>query len=375
MQKKLYLCAQKNNTVIMPQKQNANIVERNAPITEYKAIDFFCGGGGMTCGLRQAGINVVAGVDFDKNAQATYEYNNPGSKFVHTDIRRLRSNYFERHFGIQRNDEHLILVGCSPCQYYSIINTDRTKSELSKTLLMNFARFIEYYNPGYVLVENVPGIVTNKESVFPQFMKKLDRLGYRVKWEIVDMSHYGVPQSRRRFSLIATRLNREISLPAKDDTILTVNDVLGEKNGFKKIAAGYKDSTSFAHTTAGLSDVCLRRLAATPHDGGDRLSWKDNPELQLSCYIGKDAYFKDTFGRIWWNKPSPTITTKFFSISNGRFAHPDEDRALSIREGATLQTFPKDYEFKTNSIAAAARIIGNAVPCEYARRLGITIIG
>ena len=170
-------------------------------------------------------------------------------------------------------------------------------------------------------------------------------------------------------------MNREISLPAKDDTILTVNDVLGEKNGFKKIAAGYKDSTSFAHTTAGLSDVCLRRLAATPHDGGDRLSWKDNPELQLSCYIGKDAYFKDTFGRIWWNKPSPTITTKFFSISNGRFAHPDEDRALSIREGATLQTFPKDYEFKTNSIAAAARIIGNAVPCEYARRLGITIIG
>ena len=340
----------------MPKKRNENIIEQNIPADEFKAIDFFCGGGGMTCGLRQAGIHVLAGVDFDKNAQATYEYNNPGSTFIHKDIRRLHSDYFERNFGIQRNDDRLILVGCSPCQYYSIINTDRTKSELSKTLLLNFARFVEYYKPGYVLVENVPGIVTNKESVLPQFLKKLAKLDYKVTKGIVDMS-----------------LNHDISLPAKDDHLLTVADVLGERNGFPKIAAGHKDSTPFAHTTAGLSDICLQRLAATPHNGGDRMSWKDNPNLQLPCYVGKDENFRDTYGRIWWNRPSPTITTKFFSISNGRFAHPDENRALSIREGATLQTFPKDYEFKTNSIAAAARIIGNAVPCEYAKRLGETI--
>lgn len=358
----------------MSKKRNENIIEQNIPTEEFKAIDFFCGGGGMTCGLRQAGIHVIAGVDFDKNAKATYEYNNPGSQFIHTDIRRLRSNYFERNFSIHPNDDHLILVGCSPCQYYSIINTDRTKSELSKTLLLNFARFVEYYKPGYVLVENVPGIVTNKESVLPQFLKKLDKLGYKVTKDIVDMSHYGVPQSRHRFSLIATRLEHEISLPAKDSNILTVADVLGERNGFPRIAAGHKDSTPFAHTTAGLSPICLKRLAVTPHNGGDRSSWRDNPELQLQCYIGKDDNFRDTYGRIWWNRPSPTITTKFFSISNGRFAHPEEDRALSIREGATLQTFPKDYEFKTNSIAAAARIIGNAVPCEYAKRLGERIL-
>lgn len=358
----------------MSKKRNENIIEQNIPAGDLKAIDFFCGGGGMTCGLRQAGIHVIAGVDFDKNAQATYEYNNPGSTFIHKDIRRLHSDYFERNFGIQRNDDHLILVGCSPCQYYSIINTDRTKSELSKTLLLNFARFVEYYKPGYVLVENVPGIVTNKESVLPQFLKKLNKLDYKVTQGIVDMSHYGVPQSRRRFSLIATRLNHDISLPVKDDHILTVADVLGERNGFPKIAAGHKDATPFAHTTAGLNDISLRRMAVTPHNGGDRLSWKDDQELQLPCYIGKDDSFRDTYGRIWWDRPSPTITTKFFCISNGRFAHPEEDRALSIREGATLQTFPKDYEFKTSSIAAAARIIGNAVPCEYARRLGLTIL-
>ena len=266
------------------------------------------------------------------------------------------------------------MVGCSPCQYYSIINTDHSKAELSKGLLLNFARFIEYYRPGYVLVENVPGIVTNKETVLPKFLKKLEKLGYTHKEEIVDMSQYGIPQSRRRFSLIATRLvGVKVSLPQKSEKVLTVADVLGEKHGFTPIKAGHKDTTDLQHTAAGLNEVSLRRMALTPHNGGNRLSWADQQELQLACYHGKDDIFKDNYGRMWWDRPSPTITTKFFSISNGRFAHPEEDRAISIREGATLQSFPKDYVFKTNSIAGAARIIGNAVPCEYARRLGETI--
>lgn len=342
---------------------------------KYKAIDFFCGGGGMTCGLRQAGINVIAGVDFDKNAKDTYEINNPGSTFVYKDIKYLRSNYFEKAFGITRDDDKLIMVGCSPCQYYSIINTNHTKAHLSKGLLMNFSRFIEYYRPGYILVENVPGIVTNKETILPRFLRKIEKLGYRHIEGIVDMSQYGVPQSRRRFSLIATRLkNVTLSLPQKTGDILTVADVLGEKNGFPKIEAGHKDSTSFQHTTAALNKISLERMAATPHDGGNRLSWANNTELQLACYKNRDDIFRDNYGRMWWNRPSPTITTKFLSISNGRFAHPEENRAISIREGATLQSFPKDYVFKTNSLAGAARIIGNAVPCEYARRLGEIII-
>ena len=214
----------------------------NSKNITYKAIDFFCGGGGMTCGLRQAGIDVIAGVDFDKNAKETYEYNNQGSIFIHKDVKKLRSDYFEKNLGVKKNDDHLIMVGCSPCQYYSIINTDHSKAELSKDLLMNFARFIEYYNPGYILVENVPGIVTNKETILPKFLKKIEKLGYRHIEEIVDMSQYGVPQSRRRFSLIATRLDDvKISLPQKSEKIYTVADVLGEKNGFerKAIRKGY----------------------------------------------------------------------------------------------------------------------------------------
>lgn len=342
---------------------------------KYKAVDFFCGGGGMTCGLRQAGIDVIAGVDFDKEAKDTYEFNNQGSVFIQSDIKNLRSNYFERKFGVLKNDDSLILVGCSPCQFYSIINTDRKKSLKSKDLLKNFARFVEYYRPGYVLVENVPGIVTNKDSILPYFLKKLEELGYKNPvYKIIDMSRYGVPQSRKRFSLIATRLeNVEIHLPMADEKISILKDAIGENNGFSKINAGHKDLSDFNHTTAGLSHKCLCRLAKTTHDGGNRLDWANDPELQLDCFIGKDDCFKDTYGRMWWDKPASTITTKFFSISNGRFGHPEEDRALSLREGATIQTFPKDYIFKTNSIATTAKLIGNAVPCEYARRLGETI--
>lgn len=342
---------------------------------KYKAIDFFCGGGGMTCGLRQAGIDVIAGVDIDKEAKETYEFNNKGTVFIEKDIRKLRSNHFEKYYGVQRNDDSLVLVGCSPCQFYSIINTDKEHSLKTKDLLRNFARFIEYYRPGYVLVENVPGILTNKQSIWPTFKKKIEELGYgRMFYKVIDMSYYGVPQSRRRFSLIATRLDIDVYLPQADDKQALLSDFIGESHGFPKVEAGHKDSTAFNHTVAGLSDKCLRRLRKTKHNGGSRLDWANDPYLQLKCFVDKDDSFKDSYGRMWWNKPAPTITTKFFSISNGRFGHPEEDRAISLREGATLQTFPKEYVFKTNSIATTARLIGNAVPCEYARRIGETIL-
>ncbi len=347
--------------------------------TNFKAIDFFCGGGGMTCGLRQSGIDVIAGVDFDQSVGETYEFNNPGSKFIHSDINNLPEDYFEREFNVKKDDNNLILVGCSPCQFYSIINTDRTKSLKTKDLLMSFARFIEYYKPGFVLVENVPGIITNKDSILPEFINKLISLGYGntdqdIKRAVVDMSHYGVPQSRKRFSLIATRIKGiALHLPIADERISVLKDFLGTSNGFPRIEAGHKDSSAFNHTCSGLSEIGLRRIMKTSHNGGSRTDWADDEELQLPCYIGKDDSFRDNYGRMSWDKPSPTITTKFLSISNGRFGHPEEDRALSIREGATIQTFPKSYVFKTTSMGNAAKIIGNAVPCEYARRLGETI--
>jgi DNA (cytosine-5)-methyltransferase 1 len=350
-------------------------IERTTRDSTLRAVDFCSGGGGMTFGLRKSGINVLAGIDFDKDCKETYQINNPGSVFIHKDINELKCEELETLLSIEKNDDNMIFVGCTPCQYYSIIRSDKTKSSTGKDLLLQFKRFIDYFNPGYILVENVPGIISNKYSALPAFIHFLDDKNYKNRdFRIVNMKYYGVPQNRRRFSLIATRLSKPISLPKEDKKATTVRDVLGENHGFAKVTAGHVDETEFFHTVAKLSSLNLRRVEKTPKDGGTRIAWKDDPELQLKCYINKDDCFRDVYGRLKWDKPSSAITTNFYKTSNGRFSHPEENRALSIREGATLQSFPKTYVFKTSSMTKAAKMIGNAVPPEYAYRLGLTIV-
>lgn len=345
-----------------------------------RAIDFFCGGGGMTNGLIQAGIDVIAGVDLDPEAKETYEVNNAPAHFVNADITKLPLEYFENKFHVQRNDDEMIFVGCSPCQFYSIIRSSKEKSRKTKDLLLYFEKFIEYYRPGYVLVENVPGIMSNKESILNDFLQKLDQLGYGNKengkcvYDVVNMKNYGIPQNRRRFSLIATRLDRQVHLPEHESNIMTVRDAIGDNEIFPIISAGEKDSNTIRfHSAKSLSELNILRLENTPEDGGTRLAYKDNKELIQKCYIGHDNSFSDVYGRLYWDKPSPTITTKFLSISNGRFGHPVQNRGLSIREGATLQSFPFNYEFKTSSLIVAARLIGNAVPPMFAKKIGEVI--
>lgn len=347
-----------------------------------RAIDFFCGGGGMTNGLIQAGIEVIAGVDLDPEAKETYEANNAPAQFVNADITKLPLDYFERRFGITQNEDDMIFVGCSPCQFYSIIRSSKEKSRKTKDLLLYFEKFIEYYRPGYILVENVPGIMSNKETILNDFLTKIENLGYgnkengRCDYDVVNMKNYGIPQNRKRFSLIATRLDRNVSLPTPENHIYTVRDCIGNTENFPYIVAGYLDNDTVRfHSAKKLSELNIRRLNKTPIDGGTRLAYKNDKELLQKCYAGHDKSFTDVYGRLYWDKPSPTITTKFLSISNGRFGHPEQNRGLSIREGATLQTFPIDYEFKTKSLIVAARLIGNAVPPKFARKIGEILNG
>jgi DNA (cytosine-5)-methyltransferase 1 len=342
--------------------------------TRLKAVDFFCSGGGMTCGLEQGGINVIAGIDNDPACKETYERNNPNSRFILADVFDLKEKDLSTQLGLAKEDDDLVLIGCSPCQYWSIIQTDKTKSKKSKNLLMEFKRFVDYLKPGYVLVENVPGILTQKEkSGLDQFVLDLEGNGYKVHYQIVNMNDFGVPQSRRRFSLLATRLHSESIFPNKLSTKgRTVRDALGEKNGFARIRAGHKDPTPFYHSSANLSSLNLERLRKTPKNGGSWLDWANDKKLKRTKYNGRE--FIDNYGRLNWDKPAPTITTKFISISNGRFAHPEENRGLSIREGAALQTFPRKYVFPNLSLGTSAKIIGNAVPPLFARLLAKTII-
>jgi DNA (cytosine-5)-methyltransferase 1 len=341
-----------------------------------RAVDFFCGAGGMSLGLKNAGIEVLAGIDNDGGCRKTYETNIAGARFIKHDVSTLTAKSLGKRLKIKRNDPTLIFAGCSPCQFWSKIRTDKTKSARTAFLLKQFQKFIRHYRPGFVVVENVPGLHTRKHvSVLPGFIEFLSKLGYALSDGVVNANQYGVPQNRRRYLLIATRLTPSIELPPSEpDESLVVSSFIGVKNGFERIAAGHRDETDFQHTTSGLSEQNLKRIKLTAQSGGTREAWKDVPDLQINAYRGKDDIFEDVYGRMHWDKPAPTITTKFNSISNGRFGHPEEHRALSIREGATLQTFPKTFVFHGTSLGSLARQVGNAVPPEMARRIGVHLL-
>ncbi len=342
---------------------------------QLKAVDFFCGAGGMTYGLRKAKIRVLGGIDNDPNLRDTYEVNNRGSKFIRADVSKLSFGELSEQLNIERNDDKLIFIGCSPCQYYTTIQTEKEKSKKSKMLLVDFQRFVDHFRPGYIIIENVPGLETKPDSPLQRFKSFISGLGYCIDDKVLNAVQYNVPQNRKRYLLIATRVQDTIYLPkGRRQKKLTVRNYIGNYQTFAPVAAGNKDSSKFMHTVSGLEKINLKRIRRTSHNGGTRLEWKNDPELQLACYVGKDYLFYDVYGRMYWDKPAPTITTKFNSITNGRYGHPEQDRAISIREGAVLQSFPLHYKFKSDSICTIAKMIGNAVPPELARWIGKTLV-
>ncbi len=336
------------------------------------AVDFFCGAGGMSFGLFQAGIQVLGGVDNAVDCRETYEANVPGAKYIRHNITTLSAPELGRRLKLEPDDPNLVFCGCSPCQFWSKIRTDKTKSLKTAFLLRQFQRFIRYFRPGYVVVENVPGLYTRKDNaILSEFLRFLSSQGYNYKDGVINANHYGVPQNRMRYLLIASRVSTISPLPS-DPTSASPNvaDFIGVKNGFAKIEHGHRDDTPFLHTTAALSEKNVQRISMTPASGGNRAAWANDPYLQIDAYRGKDHIFRDVYGRMAWEKPAPTITTRFVSLSNGRFGHPEENRAISIREGATLQTFPSDYRFHAKSLNTLARQIGNAVPPALAKLIG-----
>lgn len=340
-----------------------------------KVVDFFCGAGGMSYGLSQAGIRILGGVDQDTDCKATYERNIKNAEYLQRDITTLSERSLSRYFEIKPGDDDLIFCGCSPCQFWSKVPTDRTKSKQTAFLLQHFERFISYFRPGYVIVENVPGLKRKDRSILPQFLEFLGHHGYSYSDGIVDANHYGVPQHRRRYLLIATRLHDQVSLPLPytKKSGLTVRRAIGTASGLRALAAGESDGRDNLHRAAILSKKNLKRLRRTPPNGGSRHSWSGNTALQLDAYKDDDNIFADVYGRMYWDRPAPTITTRFNSLSNGRFGHPEQHRAISLREGAILQTFPRKFRFVGSNIASITRQIGNAVPPKMARRVGLHI--
>ncbi len=350
--------------------------KQESHFSELKAVDFFCGAGGVTCGFQQVGVKVLCGLDIDPKFKKTYETNNK-SKFINEDVSKLSltPEKLSELVPIKRFDNSLIFVGCSPCQYFSNLKSDKEKSKKGRLLLDDFKEFIVYYQPGFIFIENVPGLETKKGSPLHRFKTALKKLGYVFDQNVLNAKYFGVPQNRRRFVLVASRINKSVSLPKQKrdkDKIVTVEQAIGDYSQFPKIIAGTRDDSEFLHSSASLSDLNQKRIRRTPKNGGSRSAWADDPELQLECYKNHDGHY-DVYGRMAWSKPAPTITTRFLYTSTGRYSHPEQDRGISLREGATLQSFPLNYTFHSTNKGAIATMIGNAVPPKLAKAIGLSI--
>jgi DNA (cytosine-5)-methyltransferase 1 len=337
---------------------------------EISVIDLFCGIGGLTNGLRQSGIEVKAGIDFDKSCKYAYEANNE-AKFIGEDVAKITGRDLKKLWG---KNKIKVLVGCAPCQPFSThSNKVKNKEDGDKWNLLNeYLRLVEETRPLVLSMENVTNL-SNKD-IFENFVNRLKELRYYVSYKNVFCPDYGIPQKRRRLVLLASKLGEISLLPPTHDkkTYLTVKDAIGN---LPSIESGKKSEKDLLHFTSKLSELNLNRIKASIPNGTWE-NWAD--ELKLKCHkkqTGKT--YKSVYGRMSWNEPSPTITTQFYNYGTGRFGHPEQNRALTIREASILQTFPKDYKFVENKdsifMTRLGTHIGNAVPVKLGYIIGESI--
>ena len=333
-------------------------------------IDLFCGIGGLTHGLKKAGLDVKAGIDFDKSCKYAYEANNDAI-FIGEDISKIKGKDIKK---IWKGKKVKILVGCAPCQPFSThANKVKNKENGDKWNLLNeYLRLVEETKPNILSMENVTNLA-NKE-IFFKFINRLKELKYYVFYKNVYCPDYGIPQKRRRLVLLASLYGEISLLPAthNKETYQTVKEAIG---GLPAIADGEKDEKDYLHFTSKLSAINLKRIKSSVPNG----NWEDwSEDLKVECHkknTGKT--YKSVYGRMSWDEPSPTITTQFYNYGTGRFGHPEQNRALTVREASILQTFPIDYKFVENEneiyMTKLGTHIGNAVPVQLGYIIGESI--
>lgn len=381
----------------------------------FLAVDFFCGAGGTTRGLIDAGGYVIAGIDKDARCKFTYVDNNYNTtvdyapaRFLHRDIFPATEDYPEGrqaeldaeidglvgYYRRKAKGAPLLFAICAPCQPFTRLArkelSERRKKgrEKDSNLLREAAGFVERFRPEMVLSENVSGIGDPKYGgVWDEFRTNLEALGYVTGSQIVCTSKFGVPQYRKRSILVAVRreivrpenladiMGRELLVPEADPeaVVISVARAIGH---LPPIIAGETHPDIPNHRARSLSELNLKRLSsALPGQSNAYMSATEHGDLSLGCHQRvnarlDDRCFSDVYTRMRPGRPSPTITTKCHSISNGRFGHYDVDqvRGISLREAAILQSFPEDYVFHpTDQIEPVARMIGNAVPPKLAQ--------
>lgn len=333
------------------------------------AVDLFCGAGGLTKGLEWAGIDVRLGVDVDPACEYPYTVNNKAS-FLQQSIRDLKPLDIEKRF---RKNGINLLAGCAPCQTFSTYNQKATSEDERWWLLMQFSRIVKKVKPHLVTMENVPRLV--EQEVFRDFVQTLKDCRYYVTYDIVNCVDYGVPQQRKRLVLLASKLEaiRLVSPSEYGAKRKTVRESIAK---LPKIEAGETHKSDPLHQSSTLSRTNMKRIKAS-RPGGTWRDWKKT--LVADCHKkGTGKTYSGVYGRMSWDEPAPTITTQFYGFGNGRFGHPEQNRAISLREGAILQSFPRNYKFTPKGqpipMKSVGRLIGNAVPPKLGEAIGLSIL-
>lgn len=342
-------------------------VRKIKPLGE--VVDLFCGVGALSHGLMQAGFAIQAGYDTDARCKFAYEKNNDATFFAR-DVSKLTAKEIKVHFS---GELPSVLAGCAPCQPFSTYK-HRYEEDPQWGLVENFAKLAVQVAPDFVTMENVPALERYKEGrVFGRFVSTLENAGYSVEWTIAKCEEFGVPQRRRRLVLIAARDDAAVPLSVGRTAAISVRKAIG---GLPTLAAGQADPKDNLHVASSLSDLNLQRIRASKPGG----TWRDWPKaLRAACHqrpSGKT--YSGVYARMTWDDPSPTMTTQCYGYGNGRFGHPEQDRAITLREAAILQSFPPNYQFLPSSEAPSlkeiGRWIGNAVPVKLGEAIGKQII-
>ena len=336
-------------------------------VAKVSCVDLFCGAGGLTHGFVLEGLPVAAGIDMDPACRFPYETNNQ-ARFIERDISTVTKKELKALFG---DADVKVLAGCAPCQPFSTYAQRYSLEGDGKWgLLYEFARLAKSTNPDIITMENVPTVA--KHAVFHDFVDTLKRLNYHVWYGVVDSSLYGVPQARRRMVLMASRLGKIEIIPPTHEKPRTVREAIGSLPVLK---AGESAPQDKLHVSSSLSKKNLQRIRVSKPGG----TWRDWPKrLVADCHRESSGKtYPSVYGRMEWDKPAPTMTTQCFGFGNGRFGHPEQDRAISLREAAILQSFPPDYVFLPNGgevqLKVLGRLIGNAVPVDLGRAIARSI--
>lgn len=330
------------------------------------AVDLFAGAGGLSEGLRQSGFRVVAAVELDPISAESYRFNHPDTPMLIADVRKVTGPRLRKLANLRVGDLDL-LTGCPPCQGFSTLQTRRRNSKVNdhrNSLIFQVLRLARSLRPRVVLIENVPGLASDHR--FTEFCSKLQRQGYHTDYRILDATHFGVPQRRKRLVLIAMRgLEIPGDWSAHREPTRTVRDAI---DTLPPAGASGDALHDFPERR---SAKVMERIRATPRDGGSRSDLP--PELNCPCHQRNSGYF-DVYGRMAWDEVAPTITSGCHNPSRGRFLHPHEHRAITLREAALLQAFPREYEFDlSRGKEHVARQIGNAFPPRLIRPIAASI--